>query len=111
MDGQVASFGVNVQALVDLADLLREQLDEIERPVRAAGEINDHPELPLASFAEAFSLSDDHAQAAAGMVALLAKLGQATEFAATASRIVAERYQTLSAAGEQNIAAADPGTP
>lgn len=105
MDGAVASFGVHVQSLADFAQRLREQVDEIQRPIRTLTEINQHPELPLGSFAEAFSLSDDHADIAAEMAVLLGRLARAVEFAATATRIVADRYQALDAAGAQRIAA------
>lgn len=105
MDDAVSSFGVHVQSLVDFAQRLREQLGEIQRPVRAVTEITARPELPLGSFAEAFSFSDDHADLAAAMSEVLGKVNRAVEFTANATRIVADRYQTLGSAGAQNIAA------
>lgn len=95
----MSSFGVHLQALVDLASLLGGQVEELQLPVRAVGEITGRPELPLGSFAEAYSLSDDHADLAAQLADLLVKLRQAEEFATTATRIVAERYRALDASG------------
>lgn len=106
MDGPVpASFGVHIQALVDLAQRLGQNVDEIQRPIQELNEINVGPELPLGSFAEAFSFSDDHADLTLEMATLLGKVSRAVEFAATATRIVADRYQTLGEAGAQSIAA------
>jgi len=108
MDGAVASFGVNIESLVSFARQLRDQVEEIQRPIRTLAEVNQHPELPLGSFAEAFSLSDDHADVAAEIAALLGRLSRAVEFAATATRIVADRYQELDAGAALRIASAAP---
>lgn len=106
MDGRVpASFAVHIQALVDLAERLSQDADEIKRPVQAVADIGASPELPLGAFAEAFSLSDDHGDLTAQMTTVLGTLARAVEFAATATKIVADRYQVLEDAGAGIVAA------
>jgi hypothetical protein len=98
-------LSVHVQALVDLGQRLGQSVEEIRRPIQALSEMNGVPELSLGAFAEAFSFSDDHADLTAEMAALLGKVARAVEFAATATRIVAGRYQAMETGGAQSVAA------
>ena len=105
MEGSVrASFAVHIEALVELAERLGRDVDEIRRPIQTASEIAASPELALGAFAEAYSLSDDHGDLTADIGTVLGQVARAVEFAATATKIVADRYQELESEGVRSIA-------
>jgi hypothetical protein len=103
MDGDVGSFRVHLQSLKDLAQRLREQLEVVQRPTRALDVLYSPPNLPLGSFAEAFSLSDYHSDVAQDLAVVVEKVGRSLDFARSVTELIAQRYEALNAGGAQAI--------
>jgi hypothetical protein len=115
MDSDVGSFRVHLQSLKDFALRLQEQVYVLEQPTTVVGSLGQAPSLPLGAFAEAYSLSDNHNDAAQQMAMVLQKVGRSLDFARSVTELVAQRYEALNAGGAQNIgsvgAAISPAPP
>jgi hypothetical protein len=103
MDGQAGFFRVHLQSLKDFAERLQEQLHAVQRPGHAYEVLRQRPGLPLGSFAEAFSLSDEHSDAVGQFAIVLDRVARSLDFATSVTTLVAQRYEALNTGGAQAI--------